>query len=88
MGGNDSERMDLIPERHRYEVGETAVIEARAPFRKSTALVTVERDGILDAFVTTLRSRAAFVRVPIRREYSANVYVCRNAVLSAVNTLS
>jgi uncharacterized protein YfaS (alpha-2-macroglobulin family) len=83
-GGNDSERMDLIPERRHYEVGETAVIEARAPFRKSTALVTVERDGVLDAFVTTLRSRAAFVRVPIRRDYSANVYVSVLAVRGRV----
>lgn len=83
-GGNDSERMDLVPEQRHYEVGETAVIEARAPFRRSTALVTVERDGVLDAFVTTLRSRAAFVRVPIRREYAANVYVSVLAVRGRV----
>ena len=79
-GGNDSERMDLVPERRNYEVGETAAIEARVPFRTSTALVTVEREGILDAFVTPLSATQPRVRVPIRRGYSANVYVSVLAV--------
>ncbi len=74
-GGSDSERMDLVPERRNYEVGETAAIEARVPFRTSTALVTVEREGILDAFVMPLTATQPRVQVPIRRGYSANVYV-------------
>jgi uncharacterized protein YfaS (alpha-2-macroglobulin family) len=83
-GGNDSERMDLVPERRNYEVGETAAIEARVPFRHSTALVTVEREGILDAFVMPLSATQPRVQLPIRRGYSANVFVSVLAVRGRV----
>ena len=33
----------------RYEPGETARLQVRMPFRAATALVTVEREGVLDA---------------------------------------
>jgi uncharacterized protein YfaS (alpha-2-macroglobulin family) len=83
-GGNDSERMDLVPERRNYEVGESAAIEARVPFRHSTALVTVEREGILDAFVMPLGATQPRVQLPIRRGYSANVFVSVLAVRGRV----
>jgi uncharacterized protein YfaS (alpha-2-macroglobulin family) len=53
----DSDRIDLLPERKRYEPGETATLQVRMPFREATALVTVEREGVLDAFVTPLSGR-------------------------------
>ena len=40
---SNDDRMDLLPEKKRYEPGETAVLQARMPFRAATALVTVER---------------------------------------------
>ncbi|MFO1400572.1 MAG: MG2 domain-containing protein [Steroidobacteraceae bacterium] len=83
-GGSDSERMDLVPAKRELEVGESAAIEARVPFRKSTALVTVEREGILDAFVTPLGAAQPRVSVPIRRGYSANVFVSVLAVRGRV----
>ncbi|MCZ8132541.1 MAG: MG2 domain-containing protein [Steroidobacteraceae bacterium] len=83
-GGTDSERMDLVPERRRYEVGETARLEARVPFRASTALVTVEREGVLDAQVVPLAARSPNVSVAVRRGWSPNVYVSVLAVRGRV----
>jgi uncharacterized protein YfaS (alpha-2-macroglobulin family) len=41
------DRIDLIPEKKRYEPGETAKLQVRMPFREATVLVTVEREGVL-----------------------------------------
>jgi len=45
FGGQDHDRMDLLPEKRSYEPGETARLQVRMPFRHATALVTVEREG-------------------------------------------
>lgn len=71
----DSDRIDVLPERKRYEPGETASFQVRMPFRTGTALVTVEREGIIDSFVQPLSGRNPVVRVPIKGNYAPNVYV-------------
>ena len=43
FGGEDHDRIDVLPEKKRYEPGETARFQVRSPFRFATALVTVER---------------------------------------------
>jgi hypothetical protein len=72
---SDSDRMDLLPEKKHYEPGDTAVFQVRSPFRKATALVTVEREGLLDAFVTTVDGVNPTIQVPIKGNYAPNVYV-------------
>ena len=76
----DSDRMDLLPERPRYEPGQTARFQVRMPFRSATALVTVEREGVMDAFVTPLSGKSPTVEVPIKANYSPNVFVSVLAV--------
>ena len=71
----DSDRIDVIPERRHWQPGETARFQVRMPFREATALVTVEREGIIDAFVTNLSGRAPVVEVPVRGAYGPNVFV-------------
>ena len=41
----DSDRIDVLPERRRYQPGETARFQVRMPFREATALVTIDREG-------------------------------------------
>ncbi len=69
------DRMDLLPERKAYEHGEQARFQVKMPFREATALVTVEREGVLDAFVTKLSGKEPVVELPIRTNYAPNVYV-------------
>jgi uncharacterized protein YfaS (alpha-2-macroglobulin family) len=47
----DSDRMDVLPEARRYEPGEKARFQVRMPFRKATALITVEREGVGETFI-------------------------------------
>jgi len=70
-----SDRMDLLPERKEYRRGDTARLQVRMPFREATALVTVEREGVLDGFVVPVNRESPMVEVPIKDGYAPNVYV-------------
>ena len=69
------DRIDLIPEKKRYEPGETARFQVRMPYRNATALVTVEREGVLDARVVTLSGKAPLLEIPIKPGWAPNVFV-------------
>ncbi|MBI5379828.1 MAG: alpha-2-macroglobulin [Nitrospirae bacterium] len=72
---HDSDRMELLPEKRRYEPGETARIQVRMPFRQATALVTVERGGVLVASVFPLSGKEPAITVPVLGDYAPNVFV-------------
>ncbi len=50
------------------------------PFRSATALVTVEREGVLSSFVTTLSGKDPVVEVKLDGSYAPNAYVSVMAV--------
>ncbi|HRR72245.1 MAG TPA: MG2 domain-containing protein [Syntrophorhabdaceae bacterium] len=72
---SDTDRMDLIPEKKRYEPGEVATFQVRMPMREAHALVTVEREGIIDAFVTRVSGKDPVIKLPIKAVYAPNVFV-------------
>jgi hypothetical protein len=72
---SDNDRIDLLPEKKRYEPGETAKFQVRMPFREATVLVTVEREGIIDAFIKKLSGKSPVIEVPITGGYAPNVFV-------------
>lgn len=76
----DHDRIDLIPEHRRYEPGDVARLQVRMPFRSAQALVTVEREGIIDAFVTPLSGTAPVIEIPLHDRYAPNVFVSVLAV--------
>ncbi|MBC8006430.1 MAG: alpha-2-macroglobulin [Prolixibacteraceae bacterium] len=71
----NDDRIDLIPERKRYEPGQTAQFQVRMPFRQGTALVTVEREGVVDSFVQQLSGNAPVINVALKGNYAPNVFV-------------
>ncbi|GAB3439921.1 MG2 domain-containing protein [Massilia solisilvae] len=71
----DNDRIDLLPEKNRYEPGAEARFQVRSPFREATALVTVEREGILDTYVRHVSGRDPVVAIPIKGSYAPNVFV-------------
>lgn len=81
---SDSDRVDLIPEKTSYKPEETARFVLRSPFPQSKVLVTVEREGILDAFVTDLKRENPVIDVPVRGNFAPNVYVSALAVRGRV----
>lgn len=81
---SNDDRMDVLPERKRYEPGETATFQVRMPFKEGMALVTVEREGVMDVFTTKLSGKEPIVKIPIKPNYAPNVYVSVLAVRGRV----
>lgn len=81
---SNDDRMDVIPERKHYQPGEKAVFQVRMPFRSATALVSVEREGVMESFVTTLSGKAPVIEVPMKGNYGPNVFVSVLAVRGRV----
>ena len=72
---SDSDRIDLLPEKNRYEPGEKAKLVVRSPYPTSTVLVTVEREGVLDAFVTEIHRDNPVIEIPLLGNYAPNVFI-------------
>ncbi len=83
----DSDRVDLIPEKKRYEPGEDATFQLRMPFRSATALISVEREGILDTQVIQLTGKNPTFKIPIKGNYAPNVYVSAFVVRGRVGDI-
>lgn len=75
FGGENHDRMDVLPEKKSYQPGETARFQVRMPFRHAKALVTVEREGVLHSEVVDLNSDDPTVRLKVQPDWGPNVYV-------------
>ncbi|WP_174291477.1 MG2 domain-containing protein, partial [Sphingomonas bacterium] len=84
FGGDNGDRMDVVPEKTAYAAGETARFQVRMPFRHATALVSVEREGVLSSFVTELDGTDPVVEVPMPGAYAPDVFVSVMAVRGRV----
>lgn len=73
-------RFELKPEQPLYQPEDTARLRVRMPFERATALVTVERDGVLDQFTTTLKGEESVIDIPLKAGYAPNVFVSVLAV--------
>ncbi len=75
---DNDDRIDLLPEKRELEPGQTARLQVRMPFAQATALVTVEREGVIDARVMTLSGREPIIELPIPKgsaSWAPNVIV-------------
>ncbi len=75
FGGEDHDRIDLLPEKKSYQPGEVARFQVRMPFRYATALVSVEREGILHQEVVQLNGKDPTVQLKVEEGWGPNVYV-------------
>ena len=66
---SNDDRMDVLPERKRYEPDETAVFQVRMPFREATALVT-----------SGTRGRDRIVRDPLVRQGAGRARAAQGAL--------
>ncbi|CAN7595113.1 alpha-2-macroglobulin family protein [Rhizobacter sp. LjRoot28] len=72
---DNDDRIDVLPERKFYQPGEVARLQVRMPFREATALVSVEREGVVSTQVVKLRGDDPTVDVRVERGWGPNVYV-------------
>ncbi|QDL55464.1 alpha-2-macroglobulin family protein [Rhodoferax aquaticus] len=75
FGGENHDRIDLLPEKKSYQPGETAKFQVRMPFRFATALVAVEREGIVQTEVVQLNGQDPTISLKIQEGWGPNVYV-------------
>lgn len=67
--------IDLIADRERYDVGDTATIMVASPFTGVEAWVTVERERVLETRRIRIEDGATTLRLPIDEGFAPNVFV-------------
>ncbi len=77
---DNADRMDVLPEKRRYSVGETAKFQVRSPFRQATAWLAVEREGVVETLTVPLTGKDPVLTLQIKPEYAPNVFVSVLAV--------
>ncbi|MDN0085308.1 MG2 domain-containing protein [Crenobacter sp. SG2305] len=77
---DNNDRIDVLPEKTSYAPGDTARLQVRMPFRKATAWVAIEREGIVDTRVIEIEGKNPVVEVKIEPNWAPNVYVSVLAV--------
>ncbi|MBI4684258.1 MAG: alpha-2-macroglobulin [Nitrospirae bacterium] len=82
---SDNDRIDLLPEKKKYEPGDIAKFQVRMPFREATALVTVEREGIMEVFIKKLSGKTPVIEIPVKNNYAPNVFVSALVVRGRVS---
>lgn len=71
----DNDRIDILPEKSNYEPGETAKFQIRMPFRSALTLITVEREGVVDAFLQRITRANPIFEMPVLERYGPNIVV-------------
>jgi uncharacterized protein YfaS (alpha-2-macroglobulin family) len=71
----DDDYVELVREKDEYQPGDVAKILVKSPYEKVKALVTVEREGIIDRWVEMIEGSADTIEIPIKSEYIPNVYI-------------
>ena len=72
---DDRHGVKLEPNKKSYEIGDTAKIILRNPFKDATALVTVERNGVLFKKVVPISGPVPVVEVPVTPNLYPNAFV-------------
>jgi uncharacterized protein YfaS (alpha-2-macroglobulin family) len=80
---DDNNKLTLIPDKRKYEPGDTATILIQSPRPGLSALVTVEREGVISQQVVKLKSTADTVKIPLGEGAVPNVFVSCVAVEGA-----
>ncbi len=72
---DDRHEIKLETNKKTYEIGESAKVVLRSPFKEGQALVTVERNGVLWRQVVAIKGALPVVEVPVRPEFYPNAFV-------------
>ncbi|HEX4511017.1 MAG TPA: MG2 domain-containing protein, partial [Burkholderiaceae bacterium] len=84
FGSANDDRMDVLPEQRAYEPGQVARFQVRSPFRHATALVAIERNGILETRTVDLDGKDPTIEIPVQAAWAPNVFVSVLAVRGRV----
>ena len=68
-------KMDVIADKARYSVGDTATVMLASPFTGAEAWITVEREGLIEQRRMTLTSGSTTLKLPITEAFAPNAFV-------------
>jgi uncharacterized protein YfaS (alpha-2-macroglobulin family) len=68
-------KMDVVADRNRYSVGDTATVLFASPFTDTEAWITVEREGLIEQRRLRLTSGSTTLKFPITEAFAPNAYV-------------
>lgn len=72
---SDDDYVEIVADAKAYRPGDTAHILVKSPYEAATALVTVEREGVIERWVEPVNGSADTIDVPIKANYIPNVYI-------------
>ncbi len=76
----DTKRVDLVPDKQSYKVGDVAKVLVRSPFTKAKGVLVAAREGIAKEFPLDIEGGATVIELPIEPEWIAGVHL--SAVLA------
>ena len=85
FGGQDHDRMDVVAEQRHLQPGDTARLQVRMPFRSATALVAIEREGVMETRVVQLSGKNPTIELQVGEDWGPNVYVSVLAVRGRIH---
>ncbi|MFA5162252.1 MAG: alpha-2-macroglobulin family protein [Elusimicrobiales bacterium] len=71
----DTDIIELVADKKSYKPGETAQILVKSPYSETRAIVTIEREGVMDKWLTRFNGGVNYITVPITDAHVPNVYV-------------
>lgn len=72
---DDTDRVELLADRTLYNVGDTAKVLVKSPYPEALALVTVEREGVIERRREKLVGSVRTLEIPITDAMVPNIYV-------------
>jgi uncharacterized protein YfaS (alpha-2-macroglobulin family) len=71
----DDDTVELVPDAPGYSAGQTARVLVKSPFETAKALVTIEREFIMESRIMDIPGSSTRLEIPIKPEYAPNVFV-------------
>lgn len=72
---NNDDIIELVADSQKYKPGDTAKVLVKSPYESCSALVTLEREGIIDNWVTKLYGSADRIEIKLTEDHLPNVFV-------------
>jgi alpha-2-macroglobulin len=74
-GRENNDMIELVPDKNEYKPGDTAKILIKSPYTDVWALVTQERQKVIDKQVIKLKTNSDTIEIPITDKSLPNVFV-------------
>jgi uncharacterized protein YfaS (alpha-2-macroglobulin family) len=71
----DDDSIELVADAESYKPGQNARILVKSPYEKAKALITIERELVLESRVVDIGGTSSQIEVPVLSEYIPNVFV-------------